>query len=119
MAPHEVLPEEVTMTNGIPFKLARKASTKDQKSVELPVPAILPPDYWVSFNNIDGSTPLTVDEDVPYKVAEHILWAPRKIRVACIGAGAAGIMFCYKKEREFGDDIDLVVYDRKFLVPTL
>ncbi|KAL2797340.1 hypothetical protein BJX66DRAFT_348949 [Aspergillus keveii] len=40
------------------------------------------------------------------------MWAPRKIRVTSIGAGAAGLMLCYKADKEFGDTIDLVVYDR-------
>ncbi|KAF7554065.1 hypothetical protein G7Z17_g3176 [Cylindrodendrum hubeiense] len=34
------------------------------------------------------------------------------MRVASIGAGASGIMMCYKKEKEFGESIDLVVYER-------
>lgn len=46
-----------------------------------------------------------------FEIPEHVLWAPRKVRVACIGAGASGVMFCYKKEREFGEDMDLVVYE--------
>ncbi|PVH71104.1 FAD/NAD(P)-binding domain-containing protein [Cadophora sp. DSE1049] len=71
-----------------------------------------PDDYSFTFNNQDGFTPLELGENAEYKIGEHIMWAPRKIRVGCIGAGAAGIMLCYKKEREFGDDIDLVVYER-------
>lgn len=66
------------------------------------------------LDNRNGYTPERLQADLPYSVAEHILWAPRKIRVASIGAGASGIMLCYKKEKEFGDDIDLVVYDRKY-----
>ncbi|KAI8317669.1 Alkaline protease 1 [Colletotrichum sp. SAR11_240] len=34
-------------------------------------------------------------------------------RVACIGAGASGLTLCYKKEKEFGEGIDLVVYDQE------
>lgn len=72
-----------------------------------------PTDYDYTYDHRDGYVPEQLDPAVPYRVAEHILWAPRKIRVASIGAGAAGIMLCYKKEKEFGDDIDLIVYDRK------
>ncbi|KAH6677853.1 hypothetical protein F5X68DRAFT_173604 [Plectosphaerella plurivora] len=73
----------------------------------------LPPDYNITFDNRVGGTPIAPrDETATYHVSEHILWAPRKMRVACIGAGASGIMMCYKKEKEFGDSIDLVVYER-------
>ncbi|KAF9874299.1 flavin-binding monooxygenase [Colletotrichum karsti] len=68
-----------------------------------------------SVHNIDnkvGGTPLTHNIEDTYKVSEHILWAPRKMRIACIGAGASGLILCYKKEKEFGDSLDLVVYDR-------
>lgn len=67
--------------------------------------------YATTFDNRVGGTPITCDNDGPYQVSEHILCAPRKLRVGCIGAGASGIMMCYKKEKEFGDDIDLVVYE--------
>ncbi|KAF4825972.1 FAD-binding monooxygenase moxY [Colletotrichum tropicale] len=66
----------------------------------------------LTFDNKVGGTPLNHQFDGPYKVSEHILWAPRKLRVACIGAGASGLTLCYKKEKEFGEGIDLVVYDR-------
>ncbi|KAM5372510.1 hypothetical protein ACJZ2D_007548 [Fusarium nematophilum] len=68
--------------------------------------------YSVTFDNRVGGTPINHDAMSPYTVSEHILWAPRKLRVACIGAGASGIMMCYKKEKEFGDSINLVVYER-------
>ncbi|KAF9876803.1 hypothetical protein CkaCkLH20_05649 [Colletotrichum karsti] len=68
--------------------------------------------YSVTFDNRVGGTPISHGEAVPYQVSEHILCAPRRLRVACIGAGASGIMMCYKKEKEFGDSIDLVVYER-------
>lgn len=45
-----------------------------------------------------------------FKIPEHALWASRKVRVVCIRAGAFGVMFCSKKERESGEDSDLVVY---------
>ncbi|KXJ85363.1 hypothetical protein Micbo1qcDRAFT_237511 [Microdochium bolleyi] len=77
------------------------------------LPESLPNDYSYTFDNRVGGTPISPDgETLPYAISEHILWAPRKLRVASIGAGASGIMLCYKKEKEFGDDIDLVVYDR-------
>jgi hypothetical protein len=69
--------------------------------------------YDYTYNNQDGYTPERLDPELPYKVSEHIMWAPRKIRVASIGAGAAGLMLCYKADKEFGDTIDLVVYDRE------
>lgn len=69
----------------------------------------------LTFDNKVGGTPLNHQYDGPYKVSEHILWAPRKLRVACIGAGASGLTLCYKKEKEFGEGIDLVVYDREFI----
>lgn len=68
------------------------------------------------FSNNDSSGPIENGPDATYTIGEHLLWAPRKVRVGCIGAGASGIMFCYKKEKEFGDDIDLVVYERKSLL---
>lgn len=71
-------------------------------------------DPYEVFRNLDGATPLELGPDAKYTVGEHILWAPRKVRVASIGAGASGIMLCYKKEKEFGDDIDLVVYERMY-----
>jgi hypothetical protein len=67
--------------------------------------------YSTTFDNRVGGTPITRDNVDPYKVSEHILCAPRKLRIGCIGAGASGIMMCYKKEKEFGDSIDLVVYE--------
>lgn len=67
------------------------------------------------FDNRIGGTPITLHTDASYNVSEHLLWAPRKMRVACIGAGASGIMMCYKKEKEFGDSLDLVVYERESL----
>lgn len=73
------------------------------------------PPYSVTFDNRWGGTSLASDNDGPYTVSEHLLWAPRKMRVACIGAGASGLMMCYKKEKEFGDSIDLVVYERESL----
>lgn len=70
-------------------------------------------DYSFTFDNRVGGTALASEENTAYNVSEHILWAPRKLRVASIGAGASGIMLCYKKEKEFGESIDLVVYERK------
>ncbi|KAJ0368140.1 hypothetical protein COL154_002891 [Colletotrichum chrysophilum] len=67
----------------------------------------------LTFDNKVGGTPLNHQYNGPYKVSEHILWAPRKLRVACIGAGASGLTLCYKKEKEFGESIDLVVYDQE------
>jgi hypothetical protein len=105
--------------DGIPTQVSSPAVTKSQNGYltndHVVEPATTVPvhenDYLYTFDNRDGSSPLEVKPDASYKVAEHILWAPRRVRVASIGAGASGIMFCYKKEKEFGDSIDLVVYD--------
>lgn len=70
-----------------------------------------PTDYGYTFDNRHGDKLESLDPASAYEVSEHILWAPRKLRVGCIGAGASGIMLCFKKEKEFGDDIDLAVYD--------
>lgn len=103
MAPHAELSES---TNGdLPDKGAQE-SAADIKSLSQN-------DYYYTYDNRDGYTSESTAPDWQYVVAEHILWAPRRIRVASIGAGASGIMLCYKKEKEFGDDIDLVVYDRE------
>lgn len=67
--------------------------------------------YASTFDNRTGGTPISSGKNENYTVSEHLLWAPRRMRVACIGAGASGIMMCYKKEKEFGDSIDLVVYE--------
>jgi hypothetical protein len=67
---------------------------------------------YEKFRTLDGATSLELGQDAKYTVSNHILWASRKIRVASIGAGASGIMLCYKKEKEFGDDIELFVYER-------
>jgi hypothetical protein len=109
MAPHA---ESAPFTNG----------SKTPSVIRIPGDPEAPPegqpqppkDYYYTYDNRDGYTPETLGPGWEYTVAEHILWAPRKIRVASIGAGASGIMMCYKKEKEFGDDIDLVVYDREY-----
>jgi hypothetical protein len=69
--------------------------------------------YQWDYDHRTNDTAEALESDAAYKVSEHLLWAPRKIRVASIGAGASGIMLCYKKEKEFKEDIDLVVYDRE------
>lgn len=91
------------------------SATTNHHPTEMPTPHLnSQDDYSFTFNNQNGETPLELGCEAEYTIGEHIMWAPRKIRVACIGAGSAGIMFCYKKEKEFGDDIDLVVYERKY-----
>jgi hypothetical protein len=97
-----------TMSPHAEHDMAYEASDATQARPSTPPPNV---DYYYTYDNRDGSGPETLDTSQPYQVAEHILWAPRKIRVASIGAGAAGIMLCYKKEKEFEDDIELVVYD--------
>jgi len=41
MAPHRFFPEEVIMTNGVPFKIGPQGSTKNHKFCSLAVPAKL------------------------------------------------------------------------------
>ena len=103
MAPHADI---VIQGDGIPTEPSNSTEMNTEKVV-----LDEKDDYSFTFNNQDGYTPLELDSDTEYTIGEHVLWAPRKIRVGCIGAGAAGLMFCYKKEKEFGDDIDLVVYE--------
>lgn len=55
---------------------------------------------WYSFKDFDG-----------YRVSEHPLYARRRIRVICVGAGATGIQFAYKAERLL-KDVDLQIYDK-------
>ena len=103
MAPHA----EISVTaDGLPT-----ATSKLQNSQPETPSLCVPDDYSFTFNNQDGFTELEIGENIEYTIGEHIMWAPRQIRVGCIGAGAAGIMLCYKKEKEFGEDIDLVVYE--------
>lgn len=35
-------------------------------------------DYSFSFDNRVGGTPITTEDDGPYSVSEHLLWAPEK-----------------------------------------
>lgn len=72
-------------------------------------------DPLAQFNNYDSASPIQLGPSDSYSIGEHLLWAPRRVRVGCIGAGASGIMLCYKKEKEFGNDIDLVIYEREFI----
>lgn len=109
MAPHATLDEisQEAATYQVPEFASKPA--KDEILQQAPT------DYSYTFDNRDGYTPEQHEPSLPYQIAEHILWAPRKVRVASIGAGAAGIMLCYKKEKHFGNEIDLVVYDREFV----
>lgn len=85
-----------------PPSQAAESTSKAALGVENPL---------AGYNQNDSSCPIELTKD--YTIGEHLLWAPRRVRVGCIGAGSSGIMLCYKKEKEFGDDIDLVVYERK------
>ncbi|KAH8589603.1 hypothetical protein B0O99DRAFT_725009 [Bisporella sp. PMI_857] len=109
MAPHASDPVAVT-TNDYPVIIPKDEIPPGASESVTSAP--VEDDYSFTFNNQNGETPLELGDDAQYTIGEHIMWAPRKIRVACIGAGSAGIMFCYKKEKEFGEDIDLIVYDR-------
>ena len=110
MAPHTMTPIEEGVLKKTELVLDNKLN-KDQDSHHNGLPADPPPPMWGAIDNRDGTTPVSAGQ--PYKNAEHILWAPRKIRVGCIGVGAAGLMLCYKKDKEFGADIDLIVYERE------
>ena len=55
---------------------------------------------WYSFKDFDG-----------YRIAERPLYARRRVRVICVGAGATGIQFAYKAERLL-KDVDLQIYDK-------
>ena len=111
MAPHAELPQS---TNGpVPERSTKVKAGEAGAEVAADVSSQPQNDYYYTYDNRDGYTPETLGSNWQYTVAEHILWAPRKIRVASIGAGASGIMLCYKMEKEFGSDIDLVVYDRE------
>lgn len=46
-----------------------------------------------------------------YRISEHPLFEKRRLRVICIGAGAAGIQIAYKAERLL-ENVDLQIYDR-------
>ncbi|KAL2858525.1 hypothetical protein BJY01DRAFT_567 [Aspergillus pseudoustus] len=92
--------------------VAREVSSDKALSEEDDI-TVVEDGYSYTYNNQDGYTSERLDPALPYQVSEHIMWAPRKIRVASIGAGAAGLMLCYKAEKEFGGTIDLVVYDRE------
>lgn len=109
MSPHSKAPLSAS-SDGFPTEMA------ESETLNLLVQEAIDPqdDYSFTFNNQNGYTPLELRDDAEYTIGEHIMWAPRKVRVACIGAGSAGIMFCYKKEKEFGDDVDLVLYERKY-----
>lgn len=43
--------------------------------------------------------------------AEHPIHAERTVRIACIGAGVAGLCLAYKLQRSFRN-IELVVYEK-------
>lgn len=112
MAPHA----EIAVTaDGLPYETSESRTLPVPETVNID----LQDDYSFTFNNQDGFTPLELGQTAEYNIGEHIMWAPRKIRVGCIGAGAAGLMLCYKKEKEFGEDIDLVVYESKYSIPNL
>lgn len=50
--------------------------------------------------------------DLPYKVEPQWHSQPRrKIRIICVGAGAAGLLVAYKLKRSF-QDYELVCYEK-------
>ena len=55
---------------------------------------------WYSFKDFDG-----------HRIAEHPLYARRRLKLICIGAGACGIQIAYKWERLL-KDVDFQIYDK-------
>ncbi|KAH8621080.1 hypothetical protein IG631_24267 [Alternaria alternata] len=52
-------------------------------------------DYSFTSHNLVGGTSISDSTDnAPYKVSEHVLWAPRKMRVGSIGAGMSENAAC-------------------------
>jgi hypothetical protein len=55
---------------------------------------------WYSYKDFDG-----------HRISEHPLYARRRLRVICIGAGAGGIQVAYKQERLL-KDVDFQIYEK-------
>lgn len=46
-----------------------------------------------------------------YRISEHPLFARRRLRVVCVGAGATGLQLAYKAERVL-EEVDLQIYKK-------
>lgn len=46
-----------------------------------------------------------------YRISEHPLFARRRLRVVCVGAGATGLQLAYKAERAL-EQVDLQIYEK-------
>lgn len=46
-----------------------------------------------------------------YRISEHPLFARRRLRVVCVGAGATGLQLAYKAERAL-EEVDLQIYEK-------
>jgi YHS domain-containing protein len=46
-----------------------------------------------------------------YRISEHPLFTKRRLRVVCVGAGAAGLQIAYKAERAL-ENVDLQIYEK-------
>ncbi|KAF3003284.1 hypothetical protein E8E14_006499 [Neopestalotiopsis sp. 37M] len=46
-----------------------------------------------------------------YRISEHPLFAKRRLRVVCVGAGATGLQLAYKAERAL-EQVDLQIYEK-------
>lgn len=55
---------------------------------------------WYNGRDFDG-----------YRITEQLLYQRRKIRVICVGAGAAGLQLAYKAERAL-KEVELQIYEK-------
>jgi hypothetical protein len=51
--------------------------------------------FKVTFDNCLRGMPTLADRKVPYSMFAYIMWAPRKMQVSNIGAGASDTMLCF------------------------
>lgn len=55
---------------------------------------------WYDGRDFDG-----------YRITEQLLYEKRKVRVICVGAGATGIQFAYKAERNL-ENVNIQIYEK-------
>jgi hypothetical protein len=55
---------------------------------------------WYNGKDFDG-----------YRISEHPLYTKRRLRIICVGAGAAGLQLAYKAERLL-ENIELQIYEK-------
>lgn len=56
-----------------------------------------------------GRNGSTQEDDLPR--LKHPIHAERHMRIACVGAGASGLLLAYKLQRSF-DNFELVLYEK-------